>query len=330
MAASPAARARGRPWLKAAAGPPEGILVVQSARILLPLVALAAAVPSPPAWADGGGAAPTTGNGGARPGHVAPRKREGRARGPVLTSFELQRSRLFLYGHSARVRFRIRGRFPVRVRLELKRPGSRAPVRTISLGRLPTGVTHSVRLTGREEGVLPQGSYELHIRGRDRPGRRLRRGAHATSSVALSFFHHRFPLVGPFDYGGEGSRFGAPRRGHTHQGQDLAAAEGTPVVAPRGGVVEAVQYQASSAGHYVVLDGEGEDRDYVFMHLRSGSVVVEEAQRLRTGQRIGDVGSTGHSTGPHLHFEVWVGGWYEPGGEPIDPLPLLRAWDAWS
>jgi murein DD-endopeptidase MepM/ murein hydrolase activator NlpD len=300
-------------------------------------VALAAAVPSPPAWADGGGAAPTGGSGGTRPGHAAPRGqgRRGRnparrARGPVLTSFELRRSRLFLYGHSARVSFRIRGRSPVRVRLELRRPGSRALVQTISLGRLATGVTHSARLTGREQGVLPQGSYELRIRGRDRRGRRLRRGAHAASSVALSFFHHRFPLVGPFDYGGEGSRFGAPRRGHTHQGQDLAAAEGTPIVAPRGGVVESVQYQAGGAGHYVVVDGEGEDRDYVFMHLRSGSVVVEEQQRVRTGQRLGEVGNTGRSSGPHLHFEIWIGGWYESGGEPIDPLPLLRAWDAWS
>jgi murein DD-endopeptidase MepM/ murein hydrolase activator NlpD len=247
----------------------------------------------------------------------------------VLTSFELQRPRLFLYGHAARVSFRIRGRSPVRVRLELRRAGERGVVRTISLGRFSTGVTHSVPLTGREDGVLPQGSYELRIRGRGRRGRRLRRSARAASSVALSFYHHRFPLVGPFDYGGEGSRFGAPRQGHTHRGQDLAAAEGTPVVAPRGGVVEAVQYQAGGGGHYVVVDGEGEDRDYVFMHLRSGSIVVEERQRVRTGQRLAEVGSTGHSTGPHLHFEVWVGGWYD-GGEPIDPLPLLRAWDAWS
>jgi murein DD-endopeptidase MepM/ murein hydrolase activator NlpD len=79
----------------------------------------------------------------------------------------------------------------------------------------------------------------------------------------------------------------------------------------------------------VVLDGRGETRDYVFMHLRTGSVVVTEGQRIRTGQRIGEVGSTGESSGPHLHFEVWDGPWYA-GGHPIDPLPLLRAWDAWS
>jgi murein DD-endopeptidase MepM/ murein hydrolase activator NlpD len=128
-----------------------------------------------------------------------------------------------------------------------------------------------------------------------------------------------------FDWGGEGSRFGAKREGHRHQGQDLAAAEGTPVVAPRGGLVEVVQYQAGGAGHYVVVDGDDEDHDYVFMHMRSGSITVAEGDRVRTGQAIGEVGTTGSSSGPHLHFELWVGGWYT-GGAPIDPLPLLQSW----
>jgi murein DD-endopeptidase MepM/ murein hydrolase activator NlpD len=98
------------------------------------------------------------------------------------------------------------------------------------------------------------------------------------------------------------------------------------VLAPRGGVIKAVQYQAAGAGHYVVLDGAGEERDYVFMHLRTGSVLVREGQTVRTGQRIGDVGNTGRSSGAHLHFEIWgSAGWYT-GGKPLDPLPLLQAW----
>jgi murein DD-endopeptidase MepM/ murein hydrolase activator NlpD len=65
------------------------------------------------------------------------------------------------------------------------------------------------------------------------------------------------------------------------------------------------------------------------MHMQTGSVAVRQGQRVRIGQLIGRVGSTGHSTGPHLHFEIWVGGWFGR-GHPIDPLPLLRRWDAWS
>jgi hypothetical protein len=77
----------------------------------------------------------------------------------VLTSFSLRRPRLFLYGRSARVRFRLRGRAPVRVRLELLPPEGRRPVEAIPLGLRRPGVTHSVALTGRESGTLPQGDY---------------------------------------------------------------------------------------------------------------------------------------------------------------------------
>jgi murein DD-endopeptidase MepM/ murein hydrolase activator NlpD len=308
------------------------------------------AVLAPPAasGADGGAVAPPSAGGGTiydqggveaerpasnrRPARRPRRRRRARRRrgGPLLTAFRLTRPRLFLYGRPARVIFRIEGRLrSTRVRLYLLRPGVRRPVSTVFLGERPTGVTQSYVLTGREAGTLPQGRYVLRIAAKDRRGRRLRRAARASSTAELSFFHHRFPLVGPFSYGGAGSRFGAPRRGHRHQGQDLAAVEGTPIVSPRGGVVETVAYQAGGAGHYAVVDARGEDRDYVFMHMRSGSVRVREGQSVRTGQRIGDVGSTGSSSGPHLHFEVWLGEWFA-GGHPVDPLPLLRVWDRWS
>jgi murein DD-endopeptidase MepM/ murein hydrolase activator NlpD len=246
----------------------------------------------------------------------------------VLTHFQLSRPRLFLDGRPARVTFRIEGRVrKVRVRLSVSPRGGGPAVLTIPLGERAAGVTHSILLTGREPTLLPEGAYTLRISARDRRGRGLGRSARGLGIRDLDVFHHSFPVAGPFSYGGADARFGAPRRGHTHQGQDLSAAEGTPVVAPRGGVVRVVQYQARGAGHYVVVRGEDEDRDYVFMHLRSGSIPVQVGQRVRTGERIGEVGSTGSSSGPHLHFEIWVGGWFERGGAPVDPYPLLRAWD---
>jgi murein DD-endopeptidase MepM/ murein hydrolase activator NlpD len=245
-------------------------------------------------------------------------------RGPLLTEFALSRSRLFLGGRAAKLRFSIVARRPVQIRLRLLRADDRAPVATLDLGEQAPG-SHELRFTGTEAGVLPAGRYLLQATGLGL--RRARRVAGTLELQLVDHLDHRFPLVGAFDWGGEGARFGAPRHGHVHQGQDLAAAEGTPVVAPHSGVIETVQYQAHGAGHYVVLDGDEEDRDYVFMHLRDGSIPVRVGQRVRTGQPIGEVGNTGSSSGPHLHFEIWVGGWYA-GGHPIDPLPLLQEWAA--
>jgi murein DD-endopeptidase MepM/ murein hydrolase activator NlpD len=285
----------------------------------------ALAVATPALGADGGGVAAPD-----KPveKQTTPKKRAGRnsaggarrRRMTLLTSFQLRRKRLFFLGRSARVEFTLSGRPATNVRLHVLNAGDRSRLETIDLGEREPG-SHSVSFTGLETGTaLPEGHYLLHIAGRG-----LRRAPTATSIAQLEFRHHTFPVAGAFSWGGEGARFGAPREGHRHQGQDLAAAEGTPVVAPRGGVVEAVQYQASGAGHYVVVDGDSEDYDYVFMHLRAGSIPVVAGQRVRTGQLIGEVGNTGASSGPHLHFEIWVGGWFA-GGEPIDPLPLLESW----
>jgi murein DD-endopeptidase MepM/ murein hydrolase activator NlpD len=323
---------------------------MQTPWTLLACVALLAALPSAASAQGGGAAAPSgggsqqgggggsqqDGRGGSQAGGVsfgapvpgkeagtkatrrpARRKRRGAT---LLTSFELPRKHVYLHGRPARIRFTLSGRRAVHVRLRVLRAVDRAPVATIDLGERAPG-EHTAAFTGLETGAaLAEGTYLLRLAGRG-----LRRAPTASSTAGVEVSHYAFPIAGTFDWGGEGSRFGARRHGHSHQGQDLTAAEGTPVVAPRGGLVEVVQYQAAGAGHYVVLDADHEDHDYVFMHLRTGSITVQEGDRVRTGQAIGAVGNTGSSTGPHLHFEIWVGGWYT-GGAPIDPLPLLQSW----
>ena len=78
-----------------------------------------------------------------------------------------------------------------------------------------------------------------------------------------------------------------------------------------------------------MIDGEGTDVDYAYMHLSEPSPLAKDT-RVYTGQRIGSVGDTGDAKGCHLHFEMWSGpGWYT-GGAPLDPLPSLVAWDAYS
>jgi murein DD-endopeptidase MepM/ murein hydrolase activator NlpD len=138
---------------------------------------------------------------------------------------------------------------------------------------------------------------------------------------------HVFPVAGPHTYGGADARFGAGRPGHRHQGQDILAAEGTPIVAPRGGTITWRAFQAKGAGYYLVLDPVVEPYNYVFMHLQARSLLVKLGDRVRTGQLLANVGATGTTSGaPHLHFEIWNGPWFK-GGVPIDPLPILLAWD---
>ena len=135
-----------------------------------------------------------------------------------------------------------------------------------------------------------------------------------------------FPVQGSYSFGGEDSGFGAGRTGHLHEGHDIRAAAGVPVVAPLAGQILFNDYQASGAGRYIVLHADN-GWDMFFAHLLAGSATLEPGARVSAGQQIGLVGSTGGSTGPHLHFELWPDGWRQiKGTRPIDPLPQLRAW----
>jgi len=107
-----------------------------------------------------------------------------------------------------------------------------------------------------------------------------------------------------------------------------AQACGTPLIAARGGTVQYAGYQYA-AGNYIVIDGKGTGFDFMYAHLAEPSP-LKTGEAVRTGQPIGIVGDTGDAVGCHLHFEIWTApGWYE-GGSPIDPLPYLEKWDAYS
>jgi murein DD-endopeptidase MepM/ murein hydrolase activator NlpD len=135
-----------------------------------------------------------------------------------------------------------------------------------------------------------------------------------------------FPVVGPHSFGGPENRFGAGRTGHIHQGQDVLASEGQQVVAPLAGTIITTGFQASAAGWYVA-EHTSTTFDFFFAHCQAGSLTVSTGQTVGAGQALCKVGQTGDATGPHLHFEMWVGGWQAAGGQPIDPLPYLEAWD---
>jgi murein DD-endopeptidase MepM/ murein hydrolase activator NlpD len=138
-----------------------------------------------------------------------------------------------------------------------------------------------------------------------------------------------FPVPGPHTYGGADALFGAPRGDHTHQGQDVLAGCGSPLLAAQGGIVRANTFQTAGAGYYMVIRGALNGEDYMYAHMTGPGAFVVGAS-VAAGQQIGTVGASGDATGCHLHFEIWtVPGWYS-GGYPYDPLPQLQAWDNYS
>jgi len=99
------------------------------------------------------------------------------------------------------------------------------------------------------------------------------------------------------------SEFG-PRWGGFHPGIDIAAATGTPIAAAKGGTV-VFSGPNDGYGNYVCID-HGGGMSTCYAH--QSRIAVSEGQSVRQGEIIGFVGSTGHSTGPHLHFEVRIDG----------------------
>jgi murein DD-endopeptidase MepM/ murein hydrolase activator NlpD len=110
------------------------------------------------------------------------------------------------------------------------------------------------------------------------------------------------------------SGFG-PRWGRIHKGTDFAAPVGTPIYAPADGVVTFAGW-SSGYGRLVKIKHEfGIETRYA----HQSRIRVKVGQRVSRGDRIGDIGNSGRSTGPHLHYEIRVG------GRPINPMIYIKA-----
>jgi murein DD-endopeptidase MepM/ murein hydrolase activator NlpD len=310
--------------------------------LLAPVVVLCVLPPASLAQTTGGATAPT-GSGGVEygtPGAAPkkPKKKSAKAKrvAPLTaTEFTINPGTIQPGGAPVTFGYRLDGSARrARVRVEIvPASGASTAVLRLHLGWKPTAQrrTYSWSLP---EGTLPVGDYQARLHAVDDAGHRLVRSATASgrspvhvvaAPVPVTVGSGVFPLQGAFDWGDKEARFGAQRNGHVHQGQDLMAAEGTPIVSPRAGFVYFKAYQSGGAGHYLVVRGD-DGRDYVFMHLKSGSATVGRDDPVTAGQVIGQVGDTGDAEGFHLHFEIWPTGWYAKDSQPIDPLPDLQAW----
>lgn len=104
-----------------------------------------------------------------------------------------------------------------------------------------------------------------------------------------------------------------------HKGLDIAAPLGDHIYAVEEGIVKK-SYFKGSYGHVVFIEHPN-GYETVYAHLSKRS--VQEGEMIEKGQLIGHIGSTGNSTGPHLHFEVHNGEWNSSRNNAIDPLYML-------
>ena len=131
-----------------------------------------------------------------------------------------------------------------------------------------------------------------------------------------------WPTTGPISgvFGSQRVLNGEPRR--PHYGIDIAAPEGTPVRAPADGVVAVAAPDMYYTGGTVLLD-HGHGLTSVYSHLKD--VIVEPGWKLRQGDVLGTVGSTGRSTGAHLDWRI---NWFEQRLDPaffVPPMPAAKA-----
>jgi Peptidase family M23 len=242
----------------------------------------------------------------------------------------------------------------VSVRVAVVDLSTRRPVLVVQMGWVHTG--RRVSVSWPRGARLRPGSYHVSLTAHDHHSGALLRRAHASGVATLTVTAPPrrllvapppstsapeagvptpaqlaaegavFPVAGPHSYGGPENRFGAPRAGYVHQGQDVLTAEGTTVLAPLAGEIVTASYQAGGAGYYAVLHTRS-GFDFMFAHCEAGSLAAGSGQTVAAGQQLCRAGQTGDATGPHVHVEMWVGGWRTANGHPIDPLPYLQALD---
>jgi murein DD-endopeptidase MepM/ murein hydrolase activator NlpD len=238
-------------------------------------------------------------------------------------SFELLDARVspkraYVAGRRVVVSFGVAAPAPLALQVDVVREATGRRGRSFALAATP-GAVQRVEWDGRTAAgtVAPNGRYRIRVTAPDGTAR---------SAGRVELRSHIYPIRGRHVDRGPVGAFGVARNGgRTHEGFDVNAACGTPVVAARGGVVRRADYDPVLYGNIVIVRGERTQRDYWYAHLlRSPRLRVGDS--VSTGQRIGSIGATGNARtiGCHLHFEL------RARGRPTDPAPRLHAWDEWS
>lgn len=158
----------------------------------------------------------------------------------------------------------------------------------------------------------PVGGSEITTDG---SGREYAMGEPVSISVSSSFGYRTHPTTG------EPNTF--------HTGIDIAAPEGTNIIAARSGIVETIVEGCISGGdhscgggygNYIVIS-HGDGNYTLYAHLYQNSIAVKKGDSVNQGQLIGKMGSSGRSTGSHLHFEIRIGS--NDSSSAVDPLTYI-------
>jgi murein DD-endopeptidase MepM/ murein hydrolase activator NlpD len=216
------------------------------------------------------------------------------------------------------VRFTIQAPGPTDVDVQFVRKGLAA--KTVRVQGVAPGTEEVVRWNGvtLEGAAARDGNYRILVGAAGGPAKVIGK---------ITLRGHIYPVRGPHGGRGPVGDFGAPRNGgRLHEGFDVVARCGTPLVAARGGLVVTEKFDAALDGHYVIVKCRKEGRTtYRYSHLPEPSP-LDVGDRVRTGDPVGVVGKSGNavSVGCHLHTE------FRRNGRFIDPEPHLRAWDRFS
>ena len=202
------------------------------------------------------------------------------------------------------------------------RPESAATAEaTSSVSRSIAGSTQGMTVAGAETTPVTRDAYTV-VSAQQRVQALSGNRAFLYTNNPLGSIQWPFPTGVPITSG-----FG-PRRvagcgfcSTYHRGLDFNPGAGFPIQSVTAGVVSFVSVSNSGLGNHVIVDHvvNGQKVQSVYAHMKYGSIKVAQGQQIAVGQQIGAVGSTGASTGAHLHFELRLD------GVPVDPFAWLQA-----
>lgn len=188
----------------------------------------------------------------------------------------------------------------------------------ISLGEYPLAVSISAhayaeqRLTVKNQSYVTPDQAQLDRIGRER---KIIDGAlNNFRNVPVESIALATPVEGPRSSSFGLRRFFNDQPRSPHKGMDIAASSGTPIRAPRDGIIAATGNYFFNGNTVIIDHGQG----YVTMYCHLSEIAVEVDQEVSTADTIGAVGATGRVTGPHLHFGTYLN------GTAVDPAVLLN------